>query len=194
VPIILPDPDKSTVLLDADGVLINTIGGALHTLRDVPGHRDHAFIHDDVTGYKMEHCLGLSDVDAKHWLQLWCRPGFCAGLPPYPAAVEALPELMQIANVFVVTAPFAATSWTAEREWGLKEHFGIDRARVSHSELKWLFRGDMLVDDKVENLEPWWAHNPNGLPVLWKQRYNVASDWTGMSTNDWNDIIKLVRR
>lgn len=195
MPIIKPDPTKPIVLLDIDGVAASFIDGALHELRHLPTRRHHTFTHDDVVGYRIEDHLKLTADEVRVWRARFERPGFCAKLPVYAGAAEGVAALQAVANVMPVTAPYASATWAAEREHWIETHLGIDRAWVTQTEQKWLCAGDVLIDDKPDNLHAWKVRHPAGLAILWDQSHNRHEAWgaeDGVRTNDWSEVRDMV--
>lgn len=185
------DPDKPTLLLDCDGVLANFHHGACEALYTVTGRRHR---HEEVTSWHFEQSFNLTPEETTAVRALFERPGFCAGLPPYPDAVEAIPELREIANIYPLTAPYKSMSWVAERDWWLKEHFGFDRKTVTHTEMKWLTWGNVFVDDKIDHVTAWAKHWPAGHAVLWQRPYNVNERWPAhLHTDNWRVVYDLLK-
>ena len=55
-------------------------------------------------------------------------------------------------EVLVVTAPFDTDYWAREREVWLRRNLGFKRSEVMSVSRKERVHGDVLVDDKVDNL------------------------------------------
>lgn len=202
---------KPTVLLDVDGVLADFISGALANLKrlfDIDGKHDH------VINWHFETCFGLTSAQAKQLHDSWTEPGFCAGLPPYVGAVDGVNALREYANVYPLTAPFNSVPWVSERDAWLGKHFGFSRKAITHTEAKYLVKGDVFVDDKTEHVIAWQAAHPQGVGILWAQPYNVDSvlpkpkafalgavnaheftgpAWDGLRTNDWSEVLAIVK-
>lgn len=85
--------------------------------------------------------------------------GFFQSLKPIEGAVEAVTNLMGIADVYIVTA-YAndPNSALGKVEWYTK-HFPkiVEEERLILCKPKFLMYGDVLIDDSVENLEKWQA-------------------------------------
>jgi 5'(3')-deoxyribonucleotidase len=129
--------------------------------------------------------------------QLWdlIRKEGCLFYNPYPGVVNAVSRLHQLVDVFAVTAPMKKSPrWTSDRDQWCEEVLGIPFERMVHTKAKYIFSGDMLVDDKPQNIEEW-AEEHAGVPVLWTQPYNKnhhfnpAIERRVVRTNSWEDII-----
>lgn len=184
---------RPVVLLDCDGVLANLIGMNLRVL----AHAGIVRQHDDVTAWDLADCLGLTESERAALKRSWSRPGFCADIPPYPGAAEAVATLREIADVYAVTAPMSSNpTWMHERREWLKAHMGfVGDSDIIQTSAKHLVRGDLFVEDKASTLQRWAYAWPNGTPVLWRQRYNdnERAPGRGWHVNHWPVVIRLAR-
>lgn len=97
-------------------------------------------------------------------------------LQPLPGAVEGMKLLQEVADVYIVTAYLrSAPTWVHDRDRWLSEHFGVGDKKIVHTHAKYVFSGEMLIDDKPETVERWCREHPNGRGVLWDQPYNRAA-------------------
>ena len=80
-------------------------------------------------------------------------PGFFADLKPMPGAVEALHELVQHYEVYILsTAPWENPSaWSDKVKWVTKYLDDICHKRLILSHHKNLNEGDYLIDDRGKN-------------------------------------------
>lgn len=201
--------NKPTVLLDVDGVLASFIAGALKSLKDLFGIDG---THDDIVNWHFETCFNLNAMQMAELTHAWRQPGWCAALPPYPFAPDAVIRLREHAVVHPLTAPFNSMPWMMERDAWLSAHCGFTRKEIVHTEAKHLVKGDVFVDDKPEHVINWQRAHPQGVAILWAQPYNADAvkpkpvypgavnaddftrpDWTGLRTNDWNEVINIVK-
>jgi len=182
--------DEPILLLDVDGVLANFVAGALKSLKDL---FDIAGTHDDVVDWHFETCFNLDDAQLAKLMHAWKQPGWCAALPVYDGAREAVVALHQHAVVHPLTAPFDSQTWVMERDAWLLEHFGFPRKEIVQTEAKHLVKGDVFVDDKPEHVINWQRAHPSGVAVLWARPYNRTAAWRGLRTNDWAEVISIVK-
>lgn len=182
----------TTLLLDCDGILADFVSAYLDIVRGVTG-RSYSPHH--VTQFSIETSLALSSDEAMVCNRaIGLAPGFARGIPVYEGAQDGLRRLQQIADVYVVTAPWNANpSWTHDREWWLKKHFDIPHSRVIHTSAKHLVRGDVFVDDKTSTCEAWREAHPDGLAVQWITPHNRRDAWDGIETSSWDYLVDLVR-
>lgn len=183
---------RPVVLLDCDGVLADFVGAALELINDQLGKR---FTRDDVTGWDFTASLGLQpDVGAWIKRQIGATKGFASSLDAYPGAVDGVRRLCEVAEVYVVTAPWNSNAtWAFERESWLKHNFGIGHDRVIHTSAKHLVHGDILVDDKTSTCKQWRAAWPDGVVLRWSTPHNWREAWDGTSTADWDFVLAAAR-
>lgn len=182
---------KKTLLLDADGVILNFTAACSRLIADVTGVTD--LVHD-----QWDVCA--DPRVAPHKKTVYKRlgeRGFCAGIEPYPGARKALARLREMADVHVVTSPWhSSRHWVYERTESLKKHFGFEPHEITHTSAKQRVFGHVLVDDKPENVQAWAQAHPLGRVVLWDQLYNrdAAVPAGGIRANNWGDVIAFLKR
>lgn len=183
---------KPRVLLDVDGVLADFVGGYLRLLAE---HTGIVATHEQVTQFDIGASLGLTkDQAARMKRAVGSAEQFARSLSPLPGAIEGVRALQEVADVWIATSPWNSNpTWCHDREWWLKEHFGIPHARVTHTSAKHMLRGDFLVDDKTETLQKWLAEGQSGA-VQWETPHNRHDGWLGVSTNSWAELAERVSR
>lgn len=183
--------DKIRVLFDADGVLLNTIGSFIPVIEAVTGKRyePHHFTTYDIFEF----------VGREHELECnrrFARPGFCLEMEPYREAVEYLPEIQKLAEVYIVTSPYASPTWESERRINLKHHLGIHPDRVVQTAAKHVVHGRVLVEDTPRNLVTWLEDKPTSHGILLDQPYNrnpVLHDQI-VRAMTWDELFKLIKQ
>lgn len=179
-----------TLLLDADGVIVDFVKGYLNTVEAVTGKR---FTVDQITQFDIGKALGLSPEEISK-VYAAIKPGFCESLDPLPGAVEAVQRLMCCTDLYIVTSPLSAlNTWASEREKWLKKHLGLSNKRVLSGSAKHLVRGDFFVDDRAENVVEWDEHNA-GVAVMWKSPWNAKHPWHGLRFNDWSKLDTIIQQ
>lgn len=179
---------RKVVLLDCDGVLADFRTRALDVVEEVTGVRRLAANSDwEMFGHLNE------EQNTAVW-DIIRSPGWCSSLEPYPEALEAVRELQELANVYILTAPVRGSqTWSYERTEWVSEHFGIGFHNVILAQAKYLVQGDVFVDDKPGHVREWMA-NFGGNGFVWSNWLEPTnSDLETYRTQDWGDIIKLVR-
>lgn len=176
------------VILDCDGVLSDFVKSYLSTVLWVTGRQ---YTHEDVTRWDIWDVLGLTTDEKKH-VNDEMDYFFCQTMHPIKGAFEGFERLDSIANVYIATTPWQpCEGWTHARESWLKHHFNVGYKRVIHTHTKSVLRGDIMVDDNIDNVRSWAADNPNGKAVLWDQPWNRGDKWDGIRTNSWDVLCSL---
>jgi 5'(3')-deoxyribonucleotidase len=121
-------------------------------------------------------------------------PGFCAGIPVVKNAREAVGQLCQIADVYVVTSPWETSpTWMHERAAWVREHFGIPKDHVIHASQKHLVHGHVLVDDKPSHVINWAQAWPWGEALCYRMPHNVSeARREGLRLVGWEDVVRIV--
>jgi 5'(3')-deoxyribonucleotidase len=194
---------KPIVLLDVDGVVADFAGAFLRVYQSVTQEDvDVAAWHKS---YDLWHGLGpksrepvvrevvLGTVARSHFHDEY--------ITPCPGAREGLERIAQIGEVWFVTKPWdGAVRWMHDRERWLARHFGdidgiVVPERVIHARQKHLVRGDVYVDDLLENVVAWRVFHPESSAVLWKTPHNESFMWGGVAhTNEWDRVVELAQQ
>ena len=181
------------VLVDCDGVVADYTKTYVAVASRVLGQ---PIAVEDVTTWEFRDCLGLSAFQERR-IELHLARDL--DLPEFPGAVDALREFRHAFDVVFVTSPHPRIPhWTHERARWLEARF--PGAPVIHTSHKAFVGGDVLIDDRPENIRHWLEANPEGLGILWARPYNA--DGAGgaspvVRTNDWGEAalaIDLWRR
>jgi 5'(3')-deoxyribonucleotidase len=182
---------KATVLLDCDGVLADFTEVALSIIAEKTGI---VYSAEDIPRWDIFESMGLPEL----WEELVKRAnrkGFCSSIRPYSPAIMGVKKLRKKYDVLCVTAPVDALPWMYERAHWLEEHFDIPRKKVIFAHEKHHVHGDVLVDDKPDNVIAWAEANPDGVAVLWEHPYNekVSLPEGIVRCSDWNDLLSTLK-
>lgn len=181
---------KKRVLIDSDGVMSDLLSPVLDVINKASGSE---FTHQDVHEYNI--CEGLGVPHMVTVMRDACAtPGFVHKMPEVPFAREGVLVLREIADVFAVTTPMSVPTWAYERELWLKERMGFTKDRIVQTEAKHVIVGDVLIDDKVENVLEWAKHHPEGLGIIFHAPYNknYNPEVTNISRAwGWSDVLAL---
>lgn len=182
---------KPRVLLDCDGILSDFVGGYLRLLHE---HTGIIATHEQVTAFDIGASLGLTPEQSSRMKRaVGDAHAFARTLEVYPGARQGVIELQRVADVYIVTSPWNSNpTWTHDREWWLREHFGIPHARVVHTSAKHLVRGDVLVDDKVSTVREWCEEHPAGGGIVWDTPHNRGEQWAGIRTSSWSVLVENI--
>jgi 5'(3')-deoxyribonucleotidase len=188
---------KPVVLLDVDDVVCRCIG----RMASEAGKKLGLEIHDtDVKTWDFHDTFDSPGLK-EHVEGKMSEKGWCASLEVFPGAVAGVKSLMEISEVFFVTAPFHGEHWMHERRQWLYDNFGIDRKRVLQGHSKFLVRGELFVDDKIENLQKWEAYGKEigvpGMGVIWDRPHNQQHPGAGAFFRVWtwgqlNAVVRMV--
>jgi 5'(3')-deoxyribonucleotidase len=190
--------DKQVVLLDCDGVLFDFVRACLDWIEQRTGVLyDTSVIRTWDPFDSLPDRVNVSELKPE-FEQYMSGPGACSSILPYPEALEGVRELVEIADVYAVTAPWwSSETWVYERTQALRKHFKLHRDRVIHTNAKHLVRGDFFVDDKVSHVLRWRGSHLDehaGIPFLWDAYYNRDDpDATGLvRVKSWNELQTAV--
>ena len=187
---------KKLVLLDSDGVLSDFVGAAIDLAHH---HSTKRWRVEDLAQWSFWKDMVDPDVPdlSKRVFADISTPGFCAGIRSLPGAKEAVARLRAIADVRVVTSPWASPTWAHERfEW-LKEHFDFPRTHVIQCEDKSEIDGDFLIDDDPKKLAVWEARRLERgvrtvVPLLWHTHFNRNMESSVPRVRQWDEVIDRV--
>lgn len=181
---------RPIVLLDTDGVLADFVQVFLDFLKTRPAYRDHTWTHEHVTQFDICKALGLPGQvwsDFVRWLN---GPGRLSLFPVLEGAHEGVKRLQEVAEVYVVTSPLSGVpTWAAERDHWLESRLGIPTSRVIHTAAKHLIFGDILVDDRIDNVAAWQKAWPQSRGLLWDAPWN-RSDAVQFRVKSWDDVLR----
>jgi 5'-nucleotidase len=114
------------------------------------------------------------------FLTAMTSPRFWSRLPVIEKNLNQMKKWMSDGHsVAFVTAPWeGADPWISIRKKALDKHFGGHRYsyRRVYTHDKELVAGDILIEDKPENLKKWLANNKNGRGYLVDWPYNRDED------------------
>lgn len=189
--------DKPIILLDVDGVLADFTGRVLQIGNELT---KCSYTMEDVKEWDV---FSLYPKELKRVLVYHiCREGFCTRLDVLPGALDGVKQLKEVGHVVAVTSPWwSSKTWMHERMEWLKLHFDIPMRSVIHTAAKELIRGDIMIDDKPENLLSWGdAQKGQSLSILVDAPYNRSvvapvqrSFRSFIRATDWKGILDSVR-
>ena len=172
------------LVLDADGVLADFLTHTLTILGPEAPERELIQTWDI-----------LDSLPAK-WRTVvrkrWVEPGWCLSIPDMPD----LPDFhaLQDTEIVIATSPMPdAPHWISERTIWLGARGFQNVVFTRHKED---VPGDVMVDDKVENVESWAEHHPTGIAYLFDAPYNRHQRITHKNiirTDSWSRILSSFR-
>lgn len=178
------------VLIDVDGVVADFVGAGLRTLVQIGGP---VVERDTISTWQMRDCLPPEWADAL--FATWKHPGWCASIPVFDGAQEAVAAIHRKAEVIFVTAALPdAPHWMWERTCWLGTHFNVTDRNIIFTWAKHVVTGDMLVDDKTANIIEWHQEYPEGIAVLWETpaNRNDRVPEKVIRTRNWAKVLELL--
>jgi len=138
--------------------------------------------------------------DLRKWVEEKMQePGWCYKLETFPEAVDGIRRLKEICELFFVTAPFKGEHWPHERRTWLQEHFNMEHWRILQTSTKFLVRGELFIDDKIEHCIDWEKYGKEigapGIAAIWDRPHNrdPKGDPFYRFTN-WDSVVELIRK
>lgn len=176
------------IFIDMDGVLVDLMHGWLPYLNELTGRNLKA---EDVNMWGLEEVYNIPFSKIRKPLH---RPGFWEELPPYPGAPFFVEELENMGHtVYIATAPFPSDVCMWGKKMWVENHLPFlppSRLCILHD--KHLLDGDMLIDDKPENLTAF-----SGMRVLFNQPWNktlntgILESWF-IRVTTYSDVLAML--
>lgn len=191
--ILVKNMQTPRILLDCDGVIADFLTSALKVLNGKLGLEGSArFNESHIVQWDICKSIGKPEM-WKDINEAASQKGFCTNILPYDHAKEGVKKIQSLGKVYVVTSPLSTPHWVFERGEWLKEHFGIEKPNVVHTEAKHIIVGDFLIDDKLDNILAWAAHHPTSLGLLWDAPYNQSEPIPGVKrVFNWDDVSAAI--
>lgn len=120
--------------------------------------------------------------------------GLLENMPLKPNAFDIIKKWhSQGHKIFIVTATHGSTEeFQKKTKWLI--NCGLDKyiEDIIPTKNKYLIRGDIFIDDNINNLREWNKYN-NGTPILMNASHNrfVDSEFTRVS--NWKELDKIVK-
>lgn len=158
---------RKRALVDVDGVLADFHTPALEVVEKLSGRK---YRTEEFTTWDMFDLIPREYEAA--CFEVYNEPGFCSTFKPFPGAIEAIAELEEHMDVYIVTSPMYGPTWVHDRARWLTKHFNIPFKKQVHTGAKYLVTGDIFIDDAWKHIESWGEQHLQGMPILWDQPYN----------------------
>jgi len=143
--------NRPIVLLDMDDVITNTLRSAVKNFNEEHGTN---FNYKDCNTWNLEDFLG---VDTATVLSLFRDEGFFENLEPKRGSIRAINKLIKstLYDIYIVTATSDddGSELVEKIRWFKKYIPNFNTKRIISCRDKYIIRGDVLVDDKVDNLD-----------------------------------------
>ena len=190
---------KPIILVDSDQVLAQFVKKWLDTYNE---RYDDNLTEEEFAGtFGGVHEVVKPEVGKKIY-DLMKEPGFFADLDIVPGAQKAIEKLMEVAEVYIVTAYSAdGESAKGKVQW-FEKHFPkiVEEERLILCKPKFLVYGDVLIDDSMENLEDWQTFmeaktNTSPVSICVAQSHNAeAADnpLIDIRLSTWTEILEYL--
>lgn len=150
-----------------------------------------SYTMDDFTKYNISECLNREDATKMN--SIYSEPGIYNSVKPLPGAQEAIQKLIRAGHeVYIVT--HSEPSIFAEKVEWIKYWFPfIDQSHIISMEHKWLFRADIMIEDKLDNLLSGSHYERICFDYPWNR--NVRDYVYGISrVSNWNETLDAVNK
>lgn len=162
------------ILCDVDGVIADWLGKVLETAQAICGR---TLRHDEVTSWlrieNLSNRLGMTKEQRRSLYDALAAPGFCSSFEIL--GDRLLHNLIHNGNeVLYVTIPWKSSkTWCHDRwRWLLRHGFTDDTDSIIQVPNKKYIWGDVMIDDKPENIHGWTKEWGGGIGLLWDQPWN----------------------
>lgn len=171
---------RKTIAIDMDGVLADVEAQYLNWYEKETGTRP-----DRESMFGLMECDALPNNAIGKFL---VTPDFFRTLPVMDGAVEAVKDLMQDYEVYIVSAAMEFPLSLYEKKLWLEEHFPfIDWRNIIFCGDKSVINTDFLIDDHLKNLD-----NCPGKPLMFTAFHNVHKN-NHQRVNHWSEIPGVIR-
>lgn len=175
------------ILIDVDGVICDFVSGYCELVEGVTGRK---YALADVTDYDFTaFCLSIDERrQVEHLLFQRAMVRCLHALPGSQAGVAGLAA--RGAEIVFVTSPWRGhPTWASEREEWLGDLFPGYPVVSTHA--KYVCAGDVMIDDRPEHLQRWYASTRSGHPLLWDAPYNQGIKIL-QRVRSWADVYREI--
>lgn len=169
------------ILVDVDGVCADFMGHLLNRL-NIPDRQIPSWSFKDF----------LTPSEKAEAEKILATEEFCASIPVIDFAITSVQHLQNTNHDIVfVTSPWIRNrTWEATRREWLEKHFG-SYVKLISTDLKYMVRGDYLIDDKPSHIKEWQSCH-NGRAILFDQTWNHSFDWPFRMR--WAAIVSTIKQ
>lgn len=173
---------KKTVAVDMDGVIADVEAHFLDWYE-----RDYNIImtKNDLLGKPEEEAFPEKDLVKK----FASSPGFFSSVPVMPGAIEAVKQLQEHFEIYIVSAAMEFPLSLSEKlEW-LQEHFPfINWKNIIFCGNKSVINTDFMVDDHIKNLD-----YCQGKAIMFHAFHNVEHSHHTRA-NNWDEVVEILMK
>jgi len=172
---------KKTIAIDMDNVIVDIETNWINFYEKEFGVRIEK---EDLIGKPEDDAF----PDAVAARSLLYKPGFFRDAPVMPGAIEALTELAQDFEIYIVSAAMEFPNSLAEKYDWLAEHCPfISWKNIIFCGDKSVIATDFLIDDHLKNLD-----FCKGIPVLFTAGHNINVT-RHQRVNNWTEAVAFIK-
>ena len=171
------------ILIDMDGVVANTMG-RLDQL-----HFDAAIGIENITEWDISKFY----PEKRGVFNFFNLPDIFSKATPIDGAIIAINKLMNIGHevIFVTAVPTESMNGYYQKIHWIYRYFGFAEKNFVATHRKEYIDGDILIDDKPENIVLWLDAHPEGRAILFPQPWNGKPGWEN-HTKAWEGIVREI--
>lgn len=138
--------NRPVVLFDMDDVITDCLGGVIEEWNK---QNNTTFTKEDVNRWDIDSCLG----EGAH--QIFFKKGFFKNLKEKNNAISVIQKLIESTryDIYIVTACQSVQEIEEKIHWLEKHIPGFNIKRFIACREKYMIRGDVIIDDRTENLD-----------------------------------------
>lgn len=173
-----------TILIDADDTLYDTLPAFLYEYNRLTGENVK---FEDINTWDMDDIL----KEPQYIDIIFRNPDFFEGLKLKPYAKEIVEKLNKIHNVYIVTS--GQTCSFIGKERAIKRDFPfLKPEQVVFCWNKGLYKGDVLIDDRVLFHQQFQKTNPKGLSVIMDMPHNRFCDVPHVRATNFAEVGTII--
>lgn len=170
---------KQRLIVDMDGVMADVYTQFLKMDEEEFGIRQ-----------SLQNIMGKPEREVfKNERKYVLSKGFFRDAPVMEGSVEAVQQLNEKYDLFIVSAAMEFPNSLVEKQEWLAEHFPfLSWQQIVFCGSKTVIKGDIMIDDHYKNLDYF-----NGLTILFTQPHNYGHDNKNHTrVNSWNEALDLL--
>lgn len=178
------------VLIDVDEVIADFSGYFVKTAEYIL-NRKLKIINPNSWSVKDSYNLSSKDLNRVYFTINSERTAL--NLDIFPESKENVIKLFNNHDVWFVTAPLVTNkTWEYDRRKWFDKHFPTNfKEKIIFTEDKSIISGDLLIDDKLLNLEAWKLNN-KGTPILWGRDNNKKYKDRCIRVESWEEVFSFI--
>lgn len=143
---------------------------------------------EDIDNWKFYKSLGHDDAEGQKIInEIFSIENFWLNIEPKHDAFHIMADLNKTYELYVASAPFPTKKCIPDKITWMKKHFPfLSYHQIIFIYNKGLLRGDIMIDDKPDNLIVF-----HGLKVLYRTPVNRQYNDFDHIVNNWREIKNL---